>query len=151
MKLSSSTTAKVHKKSKSRQFTNTSNNFSQKYIMYTKEKMFASTPKKPQTPKREIFSPRNAKDISQSRKSKYPSPYNSKSQKININMEIKNFNIYGSTNEGPNIKKKKLHKKTISCLNTLGRKDQPQEIKEPKHIKKHQKTKSQESLKVKAC
>ena len=128
MKLSTSATTKVHKKSKSRQFTNTSNNFSEKYIMYTKEKMFASTPKRPQTPKKEIFSPRQPKDISQSKKSKYSSPYNAKSQKININMEIKNFNIYGSSNE-PTVKKKKLHKKTISCLNTLGRKEQALEIK----------------------
>ncbi len=40
-----------------------------------------------------------------------------KSQKININMEIKNLNIFGN-NSAANItsKKKKLHKKTISCL-----------------------------------
>ena len=60
--------------------------------------MFSSTPKKPQTPTKEFFSPRNIKDMTQSKKNKYTSPYNSKSQKININMEIKNFNIYGSSN-----------------------------------------------------
>jgi hypothetical protein len=42
----------------------------------------------------------------------------SKPQKININMEIKNLNIFGATSSTNNLHstKKKLHKKTISCL-----------------------------------
>lgn len=55
-----------------------------------------------------------------------PSPYKQKSQKININMEIKNFNIYNNpvleNNSTKDLRKKKLHKKTISCLNNLVKK-----------------------------
>lgn len=58
-----------------------------------------------------------------SSKKKLESPYVGRNQKININMEIKNFNIYSSTNNEvlstKDPKKKKLHKKTISCLNNL--------------------------------
>ena len=50
MKQSLSGSVKSHKKSKSKQFTSNTNNFSEKYMMYTKEKIFSSTPKKPQTP-----------------------------------------------------------------------------------------------------
>lgn len=66
-------------------------------------------------------------------------------------MEIKNFNIYSSgANENSankDLKKKKLHKKTISCLNNMPHKEsvikhQPKELKEKKPLK-HKKTKSQ--------
>ena len=60
--------------------------------------MFSSTPKKPQTPQKEFFSPRNPRNATSSRKNKHSSPFHSKPQKININMEIKNFNIYGQNN-----------------------------------------------------
>ena len=46
MKQTSSPLLKTHNKSKSRQLTH---NFTDKYIMYAKDKLF-STPKKPQTP-----------------------------------------------------------------------------------------------------
>jgi hypothetical protein len=53
------------------------------------------------------------------------SPYKTKTQKIN-NMEIKNFNIYNAAindnNPTKDLRKKKLHKKTISCLNSLTKK-----------------------------
>ena len=39
-----------------------------------------------------------------------------KNPKININMEIKNLNIFGNNNVPSDGKKKKLHKKTISAL-----------------------------------
>lgn len=43
-----------------------------------------------------------------------------------INMEIKNFNIYNAAindnNPTKDLRKKKLHKKTISCLNSLTKK-----------------------------
>jgi hypothetical protein len=40
-----------------------------------------------------------------------------KTPNININMEIKNLNIFGNNSNLPNdSKKKKLHKKTISAL-----------------------------------
>ena len=98
MKQSSSGSIKSHKKSKSKQFSGNINNFSEKYMMYTKDKMFSSTPKKAQTPQKEFFSPRNGRNATSSRKNKHCSPFQSKGQKININMEIKNFNIYGQTN-----------------------------------------------------
>lgn len=39
-----------------------------------------------------------------------------KNPKININMEIKNLNIFGNNSVAQDSKKKKLHKKTISAL-----------------------------------
>jgi hypothetical protein len=75
---------------------------------------------------KDITSPRESRDWKNdatSSKKRIASPYNSKSQKININMEIKNFNIFNAPNENPSVtkdlRKKKLHKKTISCLNSM--------------------------------
>lgn len=92
--------------------------------MYTKETNFGgSTPKKIRTPTKKLHSPR---EVVLGRKRKISSPFTaSKSNKININMEIKNFNVYGPSHmqhstfnehEQSKIKKKKLHKKTISAL-----------------------------------
>lgn len=46
MKNNSAPIPPTHKKTKSKQLPTTSNNFSEKYFQYTKEKTFASTPKK---------------------------------------------------------------------------------------------------------
>ena len=63
------------------------------------------------------------------------SPYKRKTQKIN-NMEIKNFNIYNAAindnNPTKDLRKKKLHKKTISCLNSLTKKQPNPNIKPTK-------------------
>lgn len=149
----------THKKSKNKLITNYSNNFSEKYSKFTKEKLFSSTPKKASMSSSGVLSPRTAVQSKQSKdKRRQESPY-ARSQKININMEIKNLNIYKYLNEnnsnGPTQKKKKLHKKTISCLKKSPEKEASKiqaahQSQEDKKIQKqsinhfkHQKAKSQ--------
>jgi hypothetical protein len=156
MKSSSTLRPTSHKKTKSKQLTQCSNNFSEKYFQHTKEKTFTSTPKKTHLA-RELGSPRDSRNFKNefsSSKKRLESPYAARNQKININMEIKNFNIYSSSNNseqpGPkDPKKKKLHKKTISCLNNIMQKEPiklaPKEEKKPL---KHTKTRSQDNLKL---
>jgi hypothetical protein len=124
MKNNSTPIPGTHKKSKSKLTSPSSNNFSEKYLQLTKERTFANTPKKSSQGHKEMVSPRDSRDWKNdgfSSKKKLETPYASRNQKININMEIKNFNIYSSnTNENTankELKKKKLHKKTVSCLN----------------------------------
>ena len=81
-------------------------------------------------------------------------------------MEIKNFNIYNAhanNANGEGLKKKKLHKKTISCLNSaqnlkknatnldylspkISQKEKENNVKKVRHVK----AKSQENLKTNA-
>jgi hypothetical protein len=126
------------------------NHFSEKYIQYTKEKMTVPTPKRPMTPNLYAVSPREIG--MQSKKKRTVSPYHGKSQKININMEIKNLNVYGTSQQQNNLKKKKLHKKTISCLSSIPQKhslNPTANIPEQKLLPKHYKAKSQENLSIK--
>jgi hypothetical protein len=51
-----------------------------------------------------------------------------KTPKININMEIKNLNIFGNPSLPTDPKKKKLHKKTISALGKHQKEAMCQEI-----------------------
>lgn len=93
------------------------NNFSEKYLLYTRERKFL-TPKKQHHQRNDSKESVSKKDLL----SKFDrNPVNligyQKSPKININMEIKNLNIFGNHSTLPNEpRKKKLHKKTISAL-----------------------------------
>lgn len=89
---------------------NKNNNFSEKYLRYTGSRKFL-TPKKTV-----LFS--ESKDMGPSRSELREQHFVlQKPQKISINMEIKNLNIFGpSTLQSGEGKKKKLHKKTISAL-----------------------------------
>lgn len=98
MKNQSPMPSSSHKKSKGKLMTNYSNNFSEKYAKFTKEKLFSSSSKKPSMSSSGLLSPRTAAPSRQSKeKRRHDSPY-SRSQKININMEIKNLNIYKCLN-----------------------------------------------------
>lgn len=101
MKNNSAILGETQKKSKLKPGVKITNNFSEKYFQFTKDKGFAATPKKSHHLNKDITSPRDSRDWKNeatSSKKKIVSPYNTKSQKININMEIKNFNIFNAPN-----------------------------------------------------
>ena len=89
MKNNSAILGETQKKSKVKPSAKITNNFSEKYFLLTKEKGFAATPKKSHHLNKDMTSPRDSRDWKNdaaSSKKKIVSPYNSKSQKININM-----------------------------------------------------------------
>lgn len=61
MKNNSTPLPHSHKKTKSKQLATSSNNFSEKYFQFTKDKTFSSTPKKTHQT-REIISPRDSRN-----------------------------------------------------------------------------------------
>lgn len=62
MKNNSTPIPESHKKSKTKQVIKPSNNFSEKYFQFTKDKYFASTPKKSNHQAKDIASPRDSRD-----------------------------------------------------------------------------------------
>lgn len=62
MKGTNSHGSNSHKKQKSKLLTNSSNNFSEKYVKFTKEKLFSNTPKKVSSPTAGFISPRAGKN-----------------------------------------------------------------------------------------
>lgn len=121
------------------------NNFSEKYFLYTRERKFL-TPKKASGQKSDSKESITKKEVL----IKYErNPLNlasyQKTPKININMEMKNLNIFGNSNIPNDSKKKKLHKKTISALGKHPKETVEKEVKEKVELKKtkHTKTKSQ--------
>lgn len=126
---------KIHEKDTQLHGTN-SHNFSDKYLKYTKDRSFL-TPKKVlhksnssilkkqgeslTRPDLTISKTESGVDRSEQHvKHRQVSGTGDylKTAKININMEIKNLNIFSPSGSGSalNTGKKKLHKKTISCM-----------------------------------